>query len=256
MAYSDEILEATPERVTRLLTGIGAVATIRTLLFEAGMTDDDIREGRELLLACLAAPSAPRVATDTDAAQAQRAAVAELDEWDEPNFARYQAALHRHFPDAEVYVFNALSASTGVSAVAGVATFLQRVAALESGSDPERNATRKDDKKAVDLLARRGLHKAERARLAARVDVALGPTDPLPEVPTAPLGGDRRAALTKLRDWYEEWSAAARAVVKKKAYRIRLGLATRKPPTRKAGASDTKAAPGAKAPEGGAKKPE
>src|SRR6185369_17475427 len=102
---------------------------------------------------------APRAAADTDAAKAQRAAVAELDEWDEPNFARIAAALHRHFPDAEAYVFQSLSPSTGVAAVAGVATLLTRLDALEKGSDSNRQATRKDDKKAIDLLDRRGLDK-------------------------------------------------------------------------------------------------
>jgi hypothetical protein len=43
----------------------------------------------------------------------------------------------------------------------------------------------------------------------------------------------RVKALTTLREWYDEWAAAARAVVKKKSYRIRLGLATRKVAVRK-----------------------
>jgi hypothetical protein len=65
------------------------------------MTDKDVTEGRELLLACLAKPRDPDVETDTHEAKAQRDAVAELDEWDEPNFARYREALHRHFPSAK-----------------------------------------------------------------------------------------------------------------------------------------------------------
>src|SRR4051812_42755432 len=44
--YSDEVLEQTPERVTKFLSGLGAVPTIRTLLAQAGMSDDDIIEGR------------------------------------------------------------------------------------------------------------------------------------------------------------------------------------------------------------------
>jgi hypothetical protein len=233
MAYSDEVLESTPERATKLLGGIGAVATIRTLLAGAGMADADIIEGRDLLLACLAAPKGA-VVVDTEAAQAQRAAVAELDEWDEPNFGRFYATLRRHSPAAAEYVFNSLSASSGVAAVQGVATFLARLDALEHGTDPARHATKKDDKKAVDLLAKRGLDKNERARLRKLVDVALGPTEPLPKAPGAPTPEERRKALTALREWYEEWAAAAKAVVKKKGYRIRLGLASRKPPVRKA----------------------
>ncbi|APR75031.1 Hypothetical protein A7982_00377 [Minicystis rosea] len=37
----------------------------------------------------------------------------------------------------------------------------------------------------------------------------------------------------ELRAWYDEWSTTARAVVKKRVYLIRLGLATRKAPVRK-----------------------
>src|SRR5262245_61698334 len=96
--YSDEVLEQTPERATKFLSGLGAVPTIRTLLAQAGMSDDDIIEGRTLLLAVLAAPRSPEAVRDTDKAKAQRAAVAELDQWDEPNFARFQAALLRRFP--------------------------------------------------------------------------------------------------------------------------------------------------------------
>ena len=227
--YSDEVLEATPERATKLLTGIGAVATIRTLLFQAGMTSDAITEGRTLLLACLAKPQELGPELDTESARAQRAATAELDEWDEPNFARIGATLRRHFPGAGEYVFRDLSPSTGSAAVAGVATLLQRIDALESGSDTGRAATKKEDKKAVELLATRRFDKAERARLAKLVDSALGPTAPLDE--TSDAGSkERRAALVALRGWFEEWSTAARAVVKKKSHLIRLGLANRKSP--------------------------
>ncbi|AUX43918.1 uncharacterized protein SOCE26_053740 [Sorangium cellulosum] len=46
MEYSDVVIEGTPERAIKLLMGIGAVASIRTLMAGAGMTDDDILEGR------------------------------------------------------------------------------------------------------------------------------------------------------------------------------------------------------------------
>jgi hypothetical protein len=232
MAYSDEVLEQTPERATRLLTGIGAVATIRTLLAGAGMNDHDILEGRTLLVQCLAAPAGVNVGIDTKDAKAQRDAVAEIDLWDEPNFARFEATLRRHYPDACDYVFRGLSASIGVTAVTGVATFFGRIDALDEGSDPHRTDKKEADKEAVELLAKRGLDQEERARMKKLVDIALGPTGPLPDAPAAPTPEQRRAALTALRDWYNEWAAAARSVVKKKAYRIRLGLANRKSPTK------------------------
>ncbi len=43
-------------------------------------------------------------------------------------------------------------------------------------------------------------------------------------------GEERRAALTALRSRFDEWSTTARAVVKKKAHLIRLGLASRRAP--------------------------
>jgi hypothetical protein len=229
MEYSDILLESTPDRVTKLLGGIGAVATIRTLMFAAGMTDADIIEGRALLIEALAAPEGAGVPSDTEAAKEQRAATAELDEWDEPNFARYRAALKRHHPDAGAYVFRDLAASTGAAAVQGVATFLSRLDVLEQGTDPSREATREADRSAVAFLAKRGLDRAERTRLRARVDVALGPTTPLPEALAQDHQARRREVLIQLRDWFEEWSTTARAVVKKRSYLIRMGLASRRP---------------------------
>ncbi|WP_437779169.1 hypothetical protein [Sorangium sp. So ce1097] len=234
MEYSDAVLEATPERATKLLMGIGAVAAVRTLMAGAGMTDDDILEGRTLLFDVLAAPRKTAGApADTDDARAQRAATGELDQWDEPNYARHGAALRRRFPDVHDYVFKDLSASTGTAAVRGVATFLARLDALENGTDPDRAATKQGDKKAVAFLATRGLDKAERKRLKGLVDVALGPTSPLPETPDLPEAARRREALVKLRGWFDEWATTARAVVKKRGYLIRLGLASRKAPQRK-----------------------
>ncbi|XXT18934.1 hypothetical protein WME94_52790 [Sorangium sp. So ce429] len=233
MEYSNEVLEATPERATKFLTGMGAVAAIRTMMAEAGMTDDDIVEGRTLLLDVLAAPRKSSAAPDTADARAQRAATAELDQWDEPNFARYGAALRRRFPDVHAYVFKDLTPSTGTAAVQGVATFLTRLDALESGADPDRAGTKQSDKKAVAFLATRGLDKAERKRLQGLVGVALGPTSPLPEEAELPETARRREALSKLRGWFDEWSTTARAVVKKRGYLIRLGLANRKAPQRK-----------------------
>jgi hypothetical protein len=227
--YSDEVLEETPQRVTKFLNGIGAEPTIRTLLLGAGMTDDDIIEGRTLLLACLAAPDSGPAARSTDESLAQRNATAELDDWDELNFARHSATLRRHYPDAAKYVFHNLSASTGSAAVQGVATFLARIDALEKGTDKTREKMKKDDKKAVELLAKRGLTKTERARLESLVHVALGPTAPLPETKEVETRrAARRTALAALKAWFDEWSAAARAVIKKRGYLIRLGLAARK----------------------------
>jgi hypothetical protein len=243
--YSPEVLEETPPRATKFLLGIGAVAIVRTQLAAAGMTAEDLLEGRKLLLACLAQPERMTPELDSDDAQSTRAATAELDAWDEPNFARYGAALRRRFPSAYAYVFRDLKASTGSAAVAGVATFLARIKALAEGSDPARSASVKDDAKAVALLETRGLKTAERKRLDALVKRALGPTESLDALPAEETSDERLAKLALLKGWYDEWATTARAVVKKRVYLIRLGLAQRKVGNKKsASGGDDDATPG------------
>lgn len=230
LKYSPQVLEEGVTRATKLINGIGADPAIRYSMELGGMTEADIAEGSRLLMVVLTIPPLVAAERDTDDARAQRAATAELDAWDEPNFARYGAALRRLFPSVAIYVFHDLGPSTGASAVTGVATFLSRVDALEDGSDPTRAATKKDDKKAVELLAKRGLDAKERSRLAALVKTALRPTGVLPA--PSELGAQRvegrNAALVALRDWYEDWAATARTVLKKRAQLIRVGLANRK----------------------------
>jgi hypothetical protein len=247
MDYTDEVLEATPVRVTKFLLGLGAVPAIRTLLEQGGMTDKDIGEGRRLLLDVLAAPrasgspgepvavQAPRAAA---AVQAPRAAAAELDRWEKPNCARFRAALRRRFPDVEAYVFDGPAPAKGAIAVNAVAKLLARIETLEEGSDPRRAGTRQADRRAVALLSRRGLDKTERRRLQTLVDVALGASFTPPPAPRPQAeGARRRAALRELRAWFDEWSSTAKAVLKQRNHRIRLGLASRKPPTRRKAAA-------------------
>ncbi len=228
--FTDQTLERTPEDATCLLSAIAAVPEIRTILAANGMTNQDIVEGRNLLMACLAAASPTTPDFDTDAARRVREAIAELDAWDEPNFARYQAALARHFPAACEHVFQKLSPSRGVPAVQGVATFLKRIDALEQGTDPARsaNATRKEDKQAVALLEKRGLTTTERKRLTKLIEIALGPTPALEPTALPTPQDERRQALLALKLWYNEWATVAHATIRKRTHLIRLGLANRR----------------------------
>jgi len=228
--YTDETLESVPNDATTFICGMGAVPEIRTILAAGGMTEQDVEEGQRLLLAALAVPTAPAPEKDTADARAQRAAVAALDNWDEPYFRKYKASLERHHPNVAEYVFNDLAAARGSASVAGVATFLARIDALETGSDSARSDVRTSDAEAVKLLAKRGLTTQERKRLADLVKVALGPTSPLGEVPTDDFAAVRRGKLLELKRWLNEWTAVAHADIKKKAYLIRLGLATRRAP--------------------------
>lgn len=251
MQWSEEVLEETPSRVTRFISGVGALAVVRTQLEGAGMTDADIEEGTKLLMACLGSTPAVAAPQDSGSAKRQREAVATLDAWDEPNFARYQAALDRRFPAVGERVFRDLVAGTGAAAVQGVATFLLRIDGCE-------HAARKgEDKKvseavttaaeafhdvpaaackgAVELLAQRGLDRDERKRLAGLVQVALGNTESIELAPAAEAArtAKRREAQRALKAWFEEWSTTARAVVPRRDHLIRLGLAKRKAPAPK-----------------------
>ena len=250
--WSDEVLEQTPARVTKFLSGMGAEPVVRTLLEGAGMTDADIVQGRALLMDCLATSNTSSPVKDTASARKQREAVAELDAWDEPNFARYRASLTRHAPDVGAVIFQNLVASAGATSVQGVATLLLRLDGLDLAAHgakvPRASAAvlmaaaafdaipAKDRKAAAELLVKRGLDATTREHLALLVKTALGPTASLDHAPAADAARreKRHAALREAKAWLEEWSSSARAVVKKRAHLIRLGLAKRKAPTGRA----------------------
>lgn len=102
------------------------------------------------------------------------AAVAELDAWDEPNFRVARAAL-ASLPEQRDFVFEDLTAQTGIAAVASVTTFVKRLDELEKGED--RKATRKADQAALDKLASRGIGPDVRKRLRALIATATGSPD-------------------------------------------------------------------------------
>lgn len=225
--YSERTLAETPPRVAKFIFGITSNQSVWVELSGAGMTKEALDEGRSLLnTALLLQADQTRPGAD-----AQRKALAELDAWDEPNYRAYKATLRRHHPLAGAYVFHDLNATTGLKAVLGVQTFLNRVDALENGSDPARKDTKPEDKAASDHLASRGLTKAERARLRALVHVALGEgREATPEEIEAQHSAAqaRATSLLELRSWFDEWSSIAQAHVKKRSHLISMGLAERK----------------------------
>ncbi|MCU0690818.1 MAG: hypothetical protein MUF54_05390 [Polyangiaceae bacterium] len=238
--FTDQTLENAPVEATELLSAIAAVAEIRATMEAAGMSQAQIEEGKSLLMKAISVPVAPAGTTDTTEAKAARAASAELNNYDEPNLPVFAAALARHFPSAGQYVFGDISPSRVASeAVAGIANMLARLNHLENGTDPHRASSAPQDMKAVELLAQRGLTKAERTRLQGLVDVALGPQAAgVPPAPS-PVMVDpeaRRAALLALKLWVNEWSTVGHARIKRRAHLIRMGLAERKSPKKEPGA--------------------
>jgi hypothetical protein len=226
---SDRTLEDTPARVTTMLGALATVPEIRAIMAHDGhMTERDLAQGRALLLDVIAVPLAAEPAFDSTEALAKRAAQVQVDQWDEPTYQRAAGVLRRFYPSAAEYVFRDLAASRGIDAVRGALTFFARLDALENGTDPERASSRDDDKKAVELLASRGIDKAERKRVGDLAALAIAPT----EAPAAPVASPniqkRRESLVALRRWYDDWSATAHAVIRKRQYLIRMGLGRRK----------------------------
>jgi len=74
---------------------------------------------------------------------AARAAITEIDAWDEPGFRRVGAALGRLHPEQHAFVFDGLTAARGQGSLVSVTTLLDRLDALDSA--PDREATREVD---------------------------------------------------------------------------------------------------------------
>lgn len=226
-ATSRQILEETPERALALLRGVGTNEAIREILQQNGYSSAEHVLGWTLLHGV-----SGFVETDDGTAAVSggdkevRAAIVELDEWDEPGFARIGAALRRLHPEQMAFVFANLEPATGAGAVLSVGTMLDRLDALEEGA--ERKASRKADHAALATLDKRGITKAERKRLRQLVEKAQGAplvTAPKQDPKTEKDREKYQEDLRALRAWYVDWSETARAVIHRRDYLIRLGLA-------------------------------
>ena len=214
---SRQVLDAIPGRVLTFLIGIGKSIVARTALQEAGygQEEHDYAWSRLMRLGALGVLGSPA----KDAAVAS--AVRELDAWDDANFPSIQATLGRSFADQAAFVFDHLEVKQGAESVVAVATLLDRLDALESGKGRAKGA-HKHDLAAIEILAKRGYTKAERARLADLVATAKT------VVEVEPISDDDRSTtLAELHGWFTDWSAQAKRLLKKKQQRIALGLASR-----------------------------
>lgn len=229
---SRQVLREAPGRVLAFLYGAAADPAVWALLATRGYDEAEHAEGwARLQRACgFGTPAAPRSAAVD--------AVAKLDAWDEPNFRAYEAALARQFPEQRDFVFTDLTAATGPLSVIGIKTFLDRVAMLESGTNPDGSRrpteTRRVDRAAVDLLVKRGLTEPTRAQLVGWIETAQSLPTPAPvlddtgasDADDEPTAQD--LALLDLHAWWVDWSQSARAVIRKRSQLIRLGLASRR----------------------------
>lgn len=213
---SRQVLDQAPARAFELLMGIGKSTAARAALFARGFTQEqhDYAWSRLQRLGEF-------VKHGSDLDKDVRAAIAELDAWDDPNFEAIESTLSAGDLDAQAaFLFEGLEPQEGDAAVLGIDTLLKRVAQLEAGTD--RKATRKDDTAAIELLASRGYTAEEWERLRGLVTKAKTVTKVEPV-----SNADREQILTELYKWHREWSSHARNSIKGRATLITLGLARR-----------------------------
>ncbi|MBN8609606.1 MAG: hypothetical protein J0L92_03425 [Deltaproteobacteria bacterium] len=207
---SFETLEQTPMRATAFLFGLVAEPRARGILVPKGYDDAEHNRGFRLLEGVANSRTENRV-TDLEV----NSAIAELDNWDEPNIRLLRASLRR-FPEVSAHVMTGIEPIAGPGAVLNVDTILKRVDTVGG----VKNASA-----ALAVLAKRGFDEAERKRLAALVKIAKTGG----EVPDTKTSDDAyEQALLALREWYDEWSEIARLTIKRRDYLIRLGLAERR----------------------------
>src|SRR5262245_34648631 len=119
--YEKRVLAALPGKALTFLRAAATKVEIRAALFAAGYSTEEQAAGWSLLEK--ASGYVPDVASISDDGAA-RAAIAELDAWDEPGFRRIGAALERLHPDAHAFVFAGLEAAQGAGSVLSVTTLL------------------------------------------------------------------------------------------------------------------------------------
>lgn len=221
---SDKQVERTCQRALKFLSALSRNGQIRRILDLAGYNAEEHQQGWGLTLGLLGYSAA---APESEETSPSSAAIAELDQWDGPNFARARAALEHKFPEQAAYVFAGLTAKSGPESIAVVQTFLDRVAALRTGSEPARKAFKAADKGAVELLARRRILDAkldEHLRGLIASATTLAPAGKVVEAEPE----DRQALASKLEAWLNDWRETARVLVTRRDYQIILGLAQRR----------------------------
>jgi hypothetical protein len=226
---SDDVLGRLPARAFTFISTLSTSRPIFALVAARGLDKDILADGWKKLHA-VSGYAVDGAAPSVDVSPETRAALVEVDAWDEPNFAVTRAALAVGYPSACEFLMNGLEAAQGRGAIQSVGTYLRRLDALESGKGRDKHE-HKTDKAAIAKLASRGITSEVRARLEKLVaSLEEGPDDAEPAAsPAVPLSGPRRAALVALYGWFFEWSETARAVIRRRDYLIRLGLAQRKP---------------------------
>ena len=90
-------------------------------------------------------------------------------------------SYYDNFPEQYAYATSNIGPASGVRSVVNMGILLQRLNTMYSGT--EREATRKQDREALDVLARRGVPPSFRDELAKHVKIvdALQQDEPIPD---------------------------------------------------------------------------
>lgn len=213
---SDWALRDLAARVAKFLYAIATNVSLRGEMQSAGYTPADHAEGLALLqVACEYRDNGYDRAEDA----AAKAAEAELVTWASANVGRYRAAVERLCPE-HLTLFAQLEWRTPAEAVLAVDKLLRRLSDLPWR--PPSMVRR--------LLERRGLTATERTRLQALVDAAKGANVPgggdLDALERTEAGATSPEVLA-LYNWYADWVATARAVVRRKDWLGSMGVVRR-----------------------------
>lgn len=214
-------------RGVKFLSTLSRVPEIRAALDEgAGYSEEDHAQGWNLLLTAMGYIR-KGVPIPTGVVFPQQAALVELDEWDGVTFERTRAALKYTFPAQHDYLFQGLNAATGADAITTVQTFVERVVALQDGTDPDRAEQREEDREAVQRLAERKIFTPE---IRVHIEGLLEQAKKLAPPPKSPeIEDEIQNAADHLHVWLSDWTGQARAFITRGDYLIRLGLSSRKP---------------------------
>jgi hypothetical protein len=198
-----------PGRALLFLRGSGTHSGIRAVLGRGGFREADHREGWDLLTRVCAWEDSGLDPTEDEPAREARDRIAAFVH---DHFPRLRAAIEREHPElVGVFDFGAVASTDPVLLVG---QWLERVAAL-----PRRRRAN-----LLATLTRRGVSEAVRRNLGQDVTTAMQAAVP---ATTGPVRAERGAEIAALYQWYSDWGATARALIKRKDWLVVLGLSQR-----------------------------
>ncbi len=214
------------ERGGKFFKAVARNPVVRGTLRARGLTDEELSRGWELYSELLGFGAQTRARAgykETAAAQAINA----IDAWDAPTYSAAHAVLDARYPAVSGFLFESLTATTGVAAVAGVQRFLDRVDQLSEGQAP--GVDPEQGRAALDLLATRKIvDTAKKAEMRALIETARVGARPGEVIEATEVDPRRQELAESYFNWLNEWREVARVAISRRDYRIALGIAQRR----------------------------